>query len=153
MCWVSKITNCKHFCGFGSDWFRNENLKQAKVLRDNVIKDQEEKLRQYLKKIADLETDVLKLQGRLFEAPKVHRTADIQNTEIIYQPDPYVVERNKDLNEEVEYLTLQNQKLNLGLGNLKTEYDILESKYRELEDLYKNNPRTIFVPKIVEMVK
>ena len=73
-----------------------------------MIKEQEEKLRQYGKKIAELETEVLRLEGRVLEAPKVHRVADIQNTEFIYQPDPYVVERNKDLNDEVEYLTLQN---------------------------------------------
>lgn len=89
----------------------------------------------------------------MLEAPKVHRVADIQNTQIIYQPDPNVLERNQDLNEEVEYLTLQNQKLNLGLGNLKGEYDILEGKYKELEDLYKNNPRTIYVPTVVEKIK
>lgn len=71
-----------------------------------MIKDLEEQLRIYAQKIANLETEILKLKGRVTEAPKVHRVADIEKVNVVYQPDPNVIERNKDLSEEIDYLTV-----------------------------------------------
>lgn len=48
---------------------RKQNLREAKRIRDDKIKELEAKLRDYVKKIADLETENLKLKGRVLEAP------------------------------------------------------------------------------------
>lgn len=88
---------------------RKQNLREAKRIRDNKIKELEAKLRDYVKKIADLETENLKLKGRVLEAPQVHRVAEIEKTKVIYQADPNVEERNKMLGEEIDFLTVKNQ--------------------------------------------
>lgn len=128
-------------------------MREAKNIRDNIIKDLEEKLKLYTQNIANLQTEILQLKGRVFEAPQVHRVAEIEKMQVIYQTDPNVLERNKDLGDEIEYLTMENQKLNLQLGNSKKNYDLLLSRYEELDILYKQHPRTIYVPKLVEEVR
>jgi hypothetical protein len=48
-----------------------------------------------------------------------------------------LVERNKDLNEEIDFLTLENQKINLKVNNLQKEFELLMDKYKELDKLYR----------------
>jgi hypothetical protein len=60
-------------------------LREAKKIRDDVIRELEEKLKAYSRNIADLNTEVLQLQGRVHAAPSVHRVPEIEKMSFVYQ--------------------------------------------------------------------
>lgn len=83
-------------------------MDHAKKLRDDRIYELEEELRKMIEKIASLEKEILDLKSRLLEAPEVKRIAEAERTRFIYQEDPIVKQRNKDLIEEIEAMTVKH---------------------------------------------
>lgn len=117
-------------------------------MRDDRIYDLEEELKKMAEYIASLEKKILDLEAQLLKAPEVRRIAEAERTRVIYKEDPRIKKRNEDLQNEIDGMMLAQQTAELRAKNAKSEYEILQEKYRELEEILKN-PRVVYIKKEV----